>query len=183
HREARGGDGAAEAHAEGLSRREERREEHGGDGQHQHLRPEAAAVAAGDEGAEGRGEPEGCVVEDHAEGGADQEERALPGAVPWREPGRADQERRADRADHAGLGAAGGEAGREGHLRLERRGGIGRRAEHPTQVYRGAGGSAGERRRVVACYHHLLPSLVSRSLTLPPLGSKRTTVRDWRRYG
>src|SRR5205807_2484532 len=70
HREARRGDGAAEGQAEGLSRREERREEHGGDGQHQHLRPDAAAVAAGDEGAEGRGETTGRVVEDHAEGSA-----------------------------------------------------------------------------------------------------------------
>jgi hypothetical protein len=85
-----GAGAAAEAYAEGLPRREERREEHGGDGQHQHLRPDAAAVAAGDEGAEGRGETEGRVVEDHAEGGAGEEQRALPGAVPWREPDRAD---------------------------------------------------------------------------------------------
>ena len=163
HREARGRDGAAEAHPEGCAPREEGGEEHGGDGQHQHLRPDPTAVATGDEGAEGRGETEGGVVEDHAEGGADQEERALPGAVPWREPGGPDQERRADRADHAGLGAPRNEASRE-RRRRERRGDIGRRAEHRTQVYRAGAGSAAERRGVVRVTITWLPDRATRAV-------------------
>src|SRR5947207_919108 len=85
-------DRAAHGDAEDLAGGEDGREEHGRHREHQELRPHAAAVAHGHEVAVRPGEAEDGVMEGETEGGADEEERALPRAIVRHEPESADRE-------------------------------------------------------------------------------------------